>query len=179
MKLNPNIRKVAVKYGLVGGLMSVLAFAVFYALGHQPWRNLISFILDAVIIGMFCFLAIREFKVSYNGSELRFYHGMTIGFIVYLLIGFVFSLFFAGFINWIVPDFLAEYIQIAIEDLNLRKDMLLEQVDKNPEAFFQDQVEGIRQITRSQLVLDVFLKRVLIGLFVTPIISVALRTNQR
>ncbi|GEM_PF-370959 len=178
-KINPAIPKLGLKYGLVGGIMAIISFLLFFYLDQQPWRNLISFILDIIIIGVFSFLPIKDFKSSFNGEELRFYHGMTIGFISYLAISFSFMVFYTGFINWIEPEFIVEYKAIQKEDMINMKDLILAGVEDNPEEFFEGQLEMVESITKSQLILDVFLKKVVIGLFLTPIFSIVLRTRQR
>ena len=178
IKINPAIPKLGVKYGLVGGAMAILSFLVFFYLEQQPWRNLISFILDVLIVGVFCFLPIKDFKSSFNRDELRFYHGMTIGFISYLTVSFAFMVFYTVFINWVEPYFIIQYKQIQKEDMVNMKDLILAGVEDNPEEFFQSQLSMIDAITKSQLILDVFLKKLVIGLFLTPIFSIVLRTRQ-
>lgn len=178
MKVRPIIPRIGARYGAAGGVLAIIAYLTFFYLDQQPWRNLISFLLDAVIIGFFCFLPIKEFKRDHNGGELRFYHGMTIGFISYLMIGFIFSLFYAIFINWIEPGFMEMYKQVQHEDMLAMKDMIMSRAKENPEEFFQQQLDSTAVITKSQLILDVFLKKALIGLFLTPIFSIVLRTNK-
>jgi len=178
MKLHPGIKKVVLNYGASGALMMVLAFTVFYFLDQQPWRNLISFLLDGVIIGFFLVLAIREFKVRFNSNELRFYHGMTVGFLSFTLMAALYAMAFALFIYVLSPDFIDLYIELAIEDLESRKAILTENIDKDPEAFMTEQISNVKSITRSQIILDVFLKRLFIGFFFTPVISIVFRTNQ-
>ena len=179
MKLHKGIKKVVWPYGLSGGVMMVLAFGVFYALGQQPWRNLISFLLDTVTIGLFLVLAIRDFKVNHNQNQLRFYHGMTVGFLTFLIMAGVYAILYAVFVYLISPDFIDNYIALAVEDLNSRSEILTEDIDMDPEAFMAEQIKNVKAITRSQLVLDVFLKRTLIGFFLTPVISIVFRTPQR
>ncbi len=178
MKIRPIIPKISGRYGLVGGVLAILSFVTFFYLDQQPWRNLISFLLDIVIIGLFCFLPIKEFKRDHNQNELRFYHGMTIGFISYLMTAFVFSIFYALFINVIEPSFMELYKSVQIEDMESMKEMIMGQVDENKEEFFQEQLSAISKITKSQLILDVFLKKAIIGLFLTPIFSIVLRTHK-
>lgn len=178
MKINPNLRKVAGKYGLAGGAMIVLSFLVFYYIDMQPWRNMISFILDVVIIGFFLVMAMREFKILHNDGEFRFYHGMTIGFLAFFLIAGIYAVFYGVFISWIEPDFLQSYIALALEDLEGRKSLLVENIEGDPEVFFQSQIQGIKEITKSQLMLDAFFKRTIIGFFLTPMLSVVFRTPQ-
>jgi len=179
MKINPGIKKVVLNYGSAGGVMLTLAFTVFYLLDQQPWRNLISFFLDAVIIGFFLVLAIRTFRVNYNHDELRFYHGMTIGFLSFTLMAAIYALAYAIFVYVISPDFINTYIDLAIDDFTSRRDILTEDIEGDPDEFMAEQIAAVREITKSQIVLDLFLKRVLIGFFLTPVISIVFRTPQR
>ncbi len=177
MKIRPIIPKIAANYGLVGGLLTVVAFITFFYLGHQPWRNLISFILDTLIIGIFCFLPMKEFKSHHNAGSFRFYHGMTLGFVSYLMISFVFAIFYFLFTYWIEPSFLELYKEIQKEDMKNLKELIMSTVEEGKEEHFQKQLNGINDITRSQLILDVFLKKAIIGLVLTPIFSIILRTQ--
>jgi len=177
MKIRPIIPKIAANYGLAGGLLAAVAFITFFYLGHQPWRNLISFILDTIIIGVFCFLPMKEFKTHHNEGSFRFYHGMTLGFVSYLMISFVFALFYFVFIFWIEPSFIELYKNIQKEDMMNMKDLIMSTVEEGKEEHFQNQLNGISDITKSQLILDVFLKKAIIGLVLTPIFSIVLRTQ--
>lgn len=158
--------------------MAIVAFLVFYYLDQQPWRNLISFFLDILIVGLFAFLPIKDFKSNYNGGELRFYHGMTLGFISYATLASVFALFYFVFMNWIAPDFLSTFIEAAKSDMILRKEMIMQSAEGDKEAFFLKQLNGLDDITKSSLVFDSFLKKLVFGIFLTPIFSVVLRTRQ-
>ena len=178
MKIRPIVSRIGARYGLVAGVLAVVAYLTFYYLGLQPWRNLISFLVDIVIIGLFCFIPMREFKLEHNQGEFRFYHGMSIGFVSYLSVALVSSIFFAVFINWIEPSFMDTYKIVQLEEMKGMKEMITSRVDENPEEYFQKQLDAIASITKSQLILDVFLKKAIIGLFMTPILSLVLRTHK-
>lgn len=178
MKINPQIPRLSLRYGAVGGILAVVAFLVFFYLDQQPWRNLISFFLDILIVGLFAFLPIKDFKSNYNGGELRFYHGMTLGFISYATLAGVFATFYFIFMNWIEPEFLGTFIETAKSDMILRKDMIMQSADGDKEAFFQQQLNGLDDITKSSLIFDSFIKKLVFGIFLTPIFSIVLRTRQ-
>lgn len=178
MKINPVIPKLAFRYGLAGGVMAIVAFLVFFYLGQQPWRNLISFLIDILIIGLFSFLTIKDFRSNYNNGELRFYHGMSLGFICYTTVAFVFAVFYLVFMQWIEPDFLNLYIETAKSDMLLRKDMILQGVEVDPDVYFSEQLGTIDEITKSSLIFDSFLKKLIFGIFLAPIFSIVLRTRQ-
>ena len=125
MKINPILIKLPVKFGLSGLLLTVLSFLVFYYTGLQPWRNLISLILDTILVGAFCFIAMKEFKTNYNGGTLSFYHGMTLGFFTYGIIALGFGIFYLLFIDVIEPEFISNYITLAKEDMVARKTLIV------------------------------------------------------
>ncbi|MFT6054481.1 MAG: hypothetical protein ACJAS3_000427 [Roseivirga sp.] len=175
-KINPQLRNLAVRYGSITALFTILSFVVFYLMGMQPWRNLVSFVLDIFVIGVFLFLAIKDYKSTVNGGELRFYQGMTVGFIVYIISALGFSLFYMVLIEWIEPDFLSEYIKVAQEDLAARKEMIIAGLS---EESYNEQYSKMTETTVGVLVIDSFIKRVLIGLVLTPVFSILLRTHQR
>ncbi|OEK03421.1 hypothetical protein BFP97_18695 [Roseivirga sp. 4D4] len=178
MKINPIIPRLSFRYGLAGGLMAIVAFLVFFYLDQEPWRNLISFMLDILIVGLFSFLSIKDFRSNYNNGELRFYHGMSLGFICYSTIAFVFAIFYLVFMQWIEPDFLNMFIETAKSDMELRKDMILQGVESDPEIYFAEQLASLDKITKSSLIFDSFLKKLIFGIFLTPIFSIVLRTRQ-
>lgn len=176
MKINPRLVKVAGGYGLTTSVITIIAFLTFFYLGQQPWRNTLSLIMDVIIIGTMTFVATKDFRDNENGGELRFYHGMTIGFVIYAATAFVFALFYTLFMTVIQPDFLELYRQSMLEFLESRKEML---IANGSQESFEAQVAGLKDVTVSGLALDSFGKKVISGLFLAPIFSVILRTRQR
>ena len=176
MKINPRLTKIAGGYGLVSAVLTIVAFIVFYYMDMQPWRNLLSLILDVVLIGAVTFMATRDFRDNENGGELRFYHGMSIGFVIYTMTALVFSLFYLLFMTVITPDFMDLYIESMIEFLESRKDMIMA---NGGEESYQQQLESLPDTRPSGLALDAFGKKIFSGLFLAPIFSIVLRTPQR
>ncbi|MCE7996313.1 MAG: DUF4199 domain-containing protein [Roseivirga sp.] len=176
MKINPRLVKVAGGYGLTTSVITIIAFLTFFYLGQQPWRNTLSLIVDVIVIGTMTFVATKDFRENENGGELRFYHGMTIGFVIYAATALIFALFYTLFMTVIQPDFLELYRQSMLEFLESRKDML---IANSSEESFQAQIDGLKDVSVSGLALDSFGKKVISGLFLAPIFSVILRTRQR
>jgi uncharacterized protein DUF4199 len=174
MKINPILIKLPIKFGLFGLLLTVLSFLVFYYTGLQPWRNLISLILDTLLVGAFCFVAIREFKWNYNGGILSFFHGMTLGFVTYIIIALGFGLFYRLFIDVVEPDFMSNYIALAKEDMISRKTLIVASLG---EESYDKNFTALDTTSSSVLMLDAIIKKALIGLFLTPIFSVIMRTH--
>lgn len=176
MKINPRLTKVSGGYGLTAAVVTIIAFATFYYLDQQPWRNILSLIMDVVIIGTMTFVATKDFRDNENEGELRFYHGMSIGFVIYFLTGVIFSLFYLLFITIIEPDFMTVYQETMRDFLESRKEML---IANGGEESFQSQLDALDGVKAFDLIIDAFGKKVISGLFLAPIFSVLLRTRQR
>lgn len=80
--------------------------------------------------------------------------------------------------QWIEPDFMNVFIDTAKSDMELRKDMILQGVEVDPEAYFSEQLASLEKITKSSLIFDSFLKKLIFGIFLAPIFSIVLRTRQ-
>lgn len=175
IKINPGLTRLSGGYGLTAAGLTMVAFLVFYYLHLQPWRNLLSLFLDVILMGVVSFMATKDFRDNENGGELRFYHGMTIGFIIYTVAALLFSLFYFFFITVITPDFMGMYRSSMVEFLESRKELI---VANAGEASFQRQVVALSEVTDFGLSLDAFGKKIISGLFLAPVFSIVLRTHQ-
>ena len=173
MKINPIIPKLSFRYGAVGGVLAIVSFLVFHYMGLPP-GSLLSFLAAVIVVGMFTFLPMKDFKSS-NGAGFRFYHGMTLGFISYLTIATVFSIFYILFIEVVEPDYLNTKITF------LRDSHVAQREQKVAEfgiEVYERQLDGMQDISVSADVLSEFAKRLFIGLFLAPVFSIILRTRQ-
>ncbi len=175
MKINPLLIKVPAKYGLFGFILTVLSFLVFYYVGLQPWRNLLSLVLDVILVGAFCFAAIHDFKNNHNGGILSFFHGMTASFVAYVVIALGYGLFYRIFIDLVEPDFISTYVELAKEDLIGRKDLIIRALS---EESYNKNFEALDHITSTGLMWDAVIKKLLIGLVLAPVFSVIMRTHR-
>ena len=176
IKINPRLTKLSGSYGLMSAGLTIVAFLVFYFLGQQPWRNLLSLILDVILIGLITFMATKDFRDNENVGELRFYHGMAIGFIIYTATALLFSLFYLLFITVEVPDFMDSYYISMVEFLESRKEFT---IANGSEEYYNEQLESLKDVSASGLTLDAFGKKIISGLFLAPVFSIVLRTRQR
>ncbi len=176
IKVNPKLTKLAGSYGLLSAGLTIVAFLVFYFLDQQPWRNLLSLILDVILIGVISFMATKDFRDNENQGELRFYHGMTIGFVIYTATALLFSMFYLLFITVIIPDFMEAYYTSMVEFLESRKDFT---IANGSEEYYQKQLDSLKDTTPTGLALDAFGKKIISGLFLAPVFSIVLRTRQR
>lgn len=161
---------VPLKYGALGGSMVILLFLTFYFLDINPLTSIK--IVDAFILAIFIFFSLKEFRDQYNNRKLHFWQGMTGGIINYLTIAVISSTFIFVMTVIIDPELTTKFIETSIALLNENKQTLIEEMD---EATFEEAMAGVSETTGFDLALDDFLKKSIIGLFLTIIISVILR----
>lgn len=168
--LDNKLVAVPLKYGLIGGVVVILLFLIFYFLNLNPLVNIKM--VDIFILTIFILFALKEFRDRYNNRQLHFWQGMTGGVINYLTIAITSAIFILIMTVIIDPDMTTKYIESRIALLHENKQTLIDTMD---EKTYIDTVAGVKGTTGFDLALDDFLKKSIIGLFLTIIISVILR----
>lgn len=168
--LKNRIVSVPMKYGGIGGGLTIILFLIFYFLGRNPLIEVKYF--DIPFLAIFIFFSIKEFKDRYNNRELHFWQGISGGTLTYLTIAVISFLFILILIVVIDPGITTNYIESRVALLNENKESLIEAIDK--QAYF-DALEGVKKTTALDLAFDDFLKKSIIGLFLTIVIAVILR----
>lgn len=161
---------VPMRYGAIGGGIVILLFIIFYFLDLDPLVNIK--IIDVFLLAIFIFFALREFRDRYNNRELHFWQGMTGGVINYLTIAVISAIFILVMTVIIDPEMTTNYIESRLELLNENRQTLIDTMD---EKTYNEAVAGVKETTPIDLALDDFLKKSMIGLFLTIIIAVILR----
>lgn len=168
--LKNKLVSVPLRYGVIGGGVVILLFLIFYFLNLDPLVNIKM--IDVFILAVFIFFALKEFRDQHNNRQLHFWQGMTGGVINYLTIAVISAIFILVMTVIIDPEMTTKYIESRIELLNQNKQTLIETMD---EKTYQDTVAGVKETSAFDLALDDFLKKSMIGLFLTIIIAVILR----
>jgi len=169
--MNP-IHIISIKYGGIASILSIILFLFLYYSGQNPL--LIPAFLDfrILLFPIFLVFSIRDFKENHNNGFLHFWQGFSIGLLVILIIAFIMSLFILVLGSWIEPDFVTNFIQSSIEQIESAK-------EKITSAIGEDELTKVLEILPSttlyDLALDYFLKSLPYGLFLTIIISLILR----
>jgi hypothetical protein len=169
--MNP-LYKVPLRYaGIASVLGLVLTLVLFYS-GKHPL--LIPIIVDyrLLILPLFIFFAIKEYRDVYNSGVLTFPQGMLIGLIVYAGMGLLVGLSIYLFDLVIGGQFVQEYIDISYQQLVDNKQQFLDAIG---EEAYQDSLETTPLTTILDLASDYFLKTCALGILFTIIISVILR----
>lgn len=167
--------KTTIKYALICGIFLYVLFIISQRFGTNPFIDLNQLFFDFVIFLLFSYFAMNEFKKYRNGGYLHFWQGMTIGFFLYTPSILIFAL--GLWIHFIAdPELLISYRQEAMEYLEKNRDMYIEQFGQNQ---YESQVEAIENVTQGSLLWSSSLKKILVGLFVTPMIAIFLRKKPK
>lgn len=165
------IFKSTLKYGLIAGVFMVIIYHLSFWLGVNPQIDLGHLFLDLILIGLFVFFAAKDYKVYKNGGILQFWQGMTIGFIVYTVGAVVFLLAQIIYFNF-DSDAVINYHEAATKFLEESADMFIEKFGKEA---YDVQLEEIGKMTKWDLIKESTLKKIIVGVFITPVISIILR----
>lgn len=164
--------KGAVWFGVIGGLFCGLAFLVFYLVGAEP----ISFteIFGYIIIPVFVFLGIKNFKDNWNDGGLYFGQGMTVGFFVYSILALIsaMAIFIMLHIDTAVFE---EYKAAAVSLLDEKREVIVDQLGSES---YEATVESMAGMTIWDVVVNDFLRKLIPGLFFTIILSIVLRNSK-
>lgn len=168
--LKNKLISIPLKYGFFGSLIFILLFLIFYFLDLDPLVNIK--VIDVLLLSIFIFFALKEFRDRYNDRHLHFWQGMTGGMVTYLSLAILSALFIFFMTVIIDPELTTNYIESRIELLIENRQTLVDQMD---EATFEKTVAGVKETSGLDLALDDFLKKSIIGLFLTIIMAVILR----
>jgi len=166
---------IVIRFGLIGALMSIIALLVLFYLGKHPL--LLNPFLDArwPLYGLFVFAAIKAYREENNGT-LHFVEGLSVGFLVYLLMAQMAAAFIAVFGSIESSQFLSNYISIAMDQINANKEMLME--SNISEKTLTDALQILPNTTANNLAFDYFLKSLPIGLILTLLLSTIMRRKE-
>jgi len=162
---------VPLKFGaLASGLLMLLFIVLFYANRHPLG---IPIVLDVrlLILPLFMFLAMKEFRDVRNNNSMHFWQGLTVGAITFMLLGVLMAVFLVLF-SAVDPDFLASYIN---ERLTLIADYKLQLIEQLVEETLKYQLAKLPLTTSFDLAIDYFLKTTMIGIVLNIIIAIILR----
>jgi hypothetical protein len=161
---------VPVRFGAIAGALTIVLFLVLYQMEVNPLVE--ARIVDLVLIPIFLYFGLKDFRDYRNGGILHYWQGMTVGVIIYLLMALISSVWIMAFLEFIDPELLGQYILDRIELLEGSRLQIVEQMG---EQAFLDSKEELKRITPFDLALDDILKKSIIGLMLTIMISVILR----
>ena len=160
------------RYAFIGVFLYGTLFLLLYFMDYNPLVVGRPWDFGFLLIPVLVFFSIKDFKTNYNAGELRFWQGMTCGFFTYFLLALGASLFIYLFLSFADQELLNGYIHDRLQLLYNSKEQFIEQLG---EDLYHEQVDKMSNTTAFIVALDDFWKKLVIGLFLTILISAILR----
>ncbi|MEM6735862.1 MAG: DUF4199 domain-containing protein [Bacteroidota bacterium] len=167
--------KSTAKYSILCGVFLFSLFFVSLRLGGNPFFNILHYLFDVVVFFLFTFFAGKEFKDFKNDGYLHFWQGISIGSIVCIPAAIVFSLSLYVIFE-LNPKLMEEYRESAKAFLESKKDVFLEEFSREK---FMEQFSAVDFVSTSELALQTLWKKLFMGFFITPIVSIILRRKPK
>ena len=167
--------QVALKYGFFSALLLCVVLVSLYYTDKHPLLIPVIYDVRILLLALFIFFAIKDFRDNKNGGEAHFWQGMIIGLLVAIFLG-MFTAFGIMLFGVIEQDFLSSYIELTMSQLTSNKDLFIESIGVE---VYEKNLQNLPSTTLSDLALDYYLKTVAIGLFLTIIISIILRRQTK
>lgn len=161
----------AYKFGLLGGLLSIVSFYSLSYLNPDPTN--LNLVFGYFLIPVSIFLSVKFFKDYSNSGYLSFAEGMTVGFVTYGLIGLLSTLGIL-FVLQVSPELFEVIKEQKIELLEQNKEMILSQVGENS---FETTRKSMQNLSPWNVALNDGLWKIIPGMFFSIIISIILRKN--
>lgn len=167
--------KIALRYGAIGGAIGSIALLVLFYMGRHPFLLPVIFDFRIILFAVFIFFALKEFRDYYQEGILYFWQGMVGSYVLIITSGGI-----GAFVTWIFASwndrFISSYVQTLMEQFTKNAAELVERVGKEA---YEQQLLRLPQTTAGDLAADYFLKSIIIGLFLTIILSVILRRQPK
>lgn len=167
--------QVPLKYGAVASVLLALLFVVLYSMDKHPLFVPLFLDIRLIMLPIFMFIAMKDFRDSQNDGVLHFWQGLSVGFSTFTTI----AVLMAGFITLFAEvsgDFLQEYISSRLELLETNKQQFIEALN---EQTVQSQIDALPLTRPFDLALDYFWKTIAIGIFLNIILAVVLRKQPK
>ena len=164
-----------IKFGITGAVLFITMFLASYFSSANPLLEN-NGIVDVLILLIFLFLGIKEYRDTYNNKLLEFWQGMTLGFICYVIIAVITSLFILFFVTVINPDVLDTYVASTLENLELEKEKFIEKMGIET---YQETIIKNNNTSLSDVVLDNFQKKTIIGMALTIVIAIIMKRKPK
>jgi hypothetical protein len=169
--------RVSIRNGLIAGLLSAVVLVVLYYIGRHPFLIAPFFDFRILLFGVFIFFSLKEFRDFHQDGLLYFWQGLFGSFIVVVVASSI-----AGLGLWIFGtlelDFVPDYVREMTAYLQKFTEEDLERARIGKETYERNLAE-LPATNITTLVITHFAQGMMIGFFISLILSVILRkTNQ-
>ncbi len=166
---------ITLRYGLIAGAIIILFMIVFYYMGQHPLLVFPYLDFRIVLFGVFIFFALKEFKESHQNGILFFWQGMIGSYILIftsMILAAVGIILFSQF----EPAFVTSFIEAQLAKFQAIPQA---EIDEFGKESFDRNLAAISATNGMQLAVTYFGHGIMIGLFVSVILSAILRKQPK
>ena len=175
MKKNSPLISIGIRNGAIAAAVSISLLIAMYYMGRHPL--MVSPFLDfrILLFGVFIFFSLREFRDVHQEGALYFWQGMIGSFVMVMVTATVASLLLLAFCA-IESTFIPSYIKAATEYF---KTFPREDIDRIGKEVYERNLSLLPSTNSKQMAGLYFAQSIMIGLFVSIILSVILRKQPK
>jgi len=163
--------KVSVRYGVGAGILASLLLSVMYYLGPHPLLTSPFLDFRILLFGIFIFFTLKEVRDYYQAGVLYFWQAMLGGFMVIFMATTITSFFLWLFGSW-EKEFVGTYITQITAYV---KSFPQEDIDRIGKEIYERNLKALPATNIFDLTQTYFAQGMIIGFFVSIILSVILR----
>lgn len=173
-KISP-LLSIGVRNGLIAAVVSFLLLVTMYYMGRHPL--MVSPFLDfrILLFGVFIFFTLREFREVHQDGTLYFWQGMIGSFAMVSVTATLASLLLLAFCAF-EPTFMPSYIEAMTAYL---KTFPAEDIARIGKDIYERNLALLPSTNSKQVAGLYFAQSIMIGLFVSIILSVILRKQPK
>lgn len=173
-KVSPLV-SIGVRNGLIAAIVSIVLLVAMYYMGRHPL--MVSPFLDfrILLFGVFIFFTLREFREVHQDGTLYFWQGMMGSFVTVSVTAVVASLLLLAFCA-LEPTFMPTYIDAMTAYL---KTFPKEDIERIGKDIYERNLSLLPSTNSKQVAGLYFAQSIMIGLFVSIIMSVVLRKQPK
>jgi len=175
MKKPSPLVSIGVRYGALAGVLAIVLLMAMYYIGRHPL--MVSPFVDfrILLFGVFIFFSLREFREDHQQGVLYFWQGMMGSFIMIMVAGTVASLLLLIFCS-LESSFIQSYVKAMTEYL---KSFPAGDIERIGKEVYARNLEQLPATNAKQIASLYFMQSLMIGLFVSIILSVILRKEPK
>jgi hypothetical protein len=170
MNLKP-LMIIGLRWGSIVGVLTTVLMIMTYYIAVHPFMVAPFLDFRILVFGVFIFFGLKEFRDYVQEGTLYFWQGL-IGCFVIVLVSTVISSLGLYVFGLLKPEFLTTYVAAATAYLKTFPPEAIEQIGKDA---YESNLKSLPATNLGVMIETYFLKGMLIGLFVSLLLSVILR----
>lgn len=167
--------KISARNGIVAGVLAFVLLIVLYYMGRHPMVVSPLFDFRILLLAVFIFFTLKEFRDYHQEGLLSFAQGMIGGFIVVGICSLVGAMLLLFYGKW-NEEFVSSYVTQFSEYL---KSFPKEDIDKIGKEIYERNLRELPATNISGLAGTYFVQGLILGFFVNIILSVILRRQPK